>query len=208
MGPKKSLTAVWAGIIAPMLYVPIFVIAGLLRLGYDSRTMYISALALGPHGWVQILNSALFGLLLLVFARGISAATLSRTGHALLTIIGFGFIILGFFVTDPAAGQRTIHGSIHQIIARIVLFLAPVSCFAFLPRFRQQKKWRRLVWTTRAAGTMVAIAVATLAIATMTVAGRSAFTPWVGLLQRAVVVPWMAWVLIFALSLRHTGTDP
>jgi hypothetical protein len=46
----------WAGIVAPVLFVSIFVIEGRLRARYDSRAMYISALSLRPRGRVQILN--------------------------------------------------------------------------------------------------------------------------------------------------------
>ena len=78
MSPLKG--AIWAGIAGPVLFVSIFVIEGRLRAGYDSRSMYISALSLGPRGWIQMLNFVIFGLLLLAFARGIAArAVTSRS---------------------------------------------------------------------------------------------------------------------------------
>jgi hypothetical protein len=168
--------------------------------------MYISALSLGPRGWVQILNFVVFGLLLFAFARGIEAGERSRVGPALLAIVAFGNLVIGLFVMDPVSTPRnmtTIHGLVHHVMSRVVLFLMPVSCFAFVRRFRQDPEGQFLAWSTLAAGTIVAIAVAILAIATMVSSAQNTFAPWVGLLQRAAVVPYMAWVFIFALALRE-----
>ncbi len=65
----------WAGMIGPVHIVSIFIIEGRLRVGYNSLAMYVSALSLGPSGWVQILNFVIFGLLLLAFARGVGAGS-------------------------------------------------------------------------------------------------------------------------------------
>ncbi len=199
--------AMWAGVVAPVLFVSTFVIEGRLRVGYDSCAMYISALSLGPRGWVQILNFVVFGLLLLTFARGVATGTPSRVGPALLKIIALGNLLLGPFVMYPVGASRdltSIHGTVHHFVARIVLVLMPVSCFAFVPRFHQEPKWQSLEWCTLAAGTTVAIAVAILAIATMVASAQNTFAPWLGLIQRVAVVPYMAWLFIFALTMRRT----
>jgi len=200
MSSLKGAGAIWAGMAAPVLFVCTFMIEGCLRAGYDSRTMYISALALGPRGWVQILNFVVFGLLLMVFARGIAAGASHRIGPALLAAIGFGCLLVGPFVMDAAGTPRnmaTTHGWVHHIASRIVLLLMPVSCFALV---RSRAKWRSVAWCTIAAGTTVAIAVALLAIATMVPSAQSTFAPWSGLLERTTVVLWMAWLFLFALA--------
>jgi hypothetical membrane protein len=210
MSPQKGVgdgraRAMWAGIVAPVLFVSIFVIEGRLRAGYDSRAMYISALSLGPRGWVQILNFVVFGLLLLAFARGVAAGA-ARVGPALLTIIAFGNLLLGPFVMDPvgtATNLMSIHGTVHHILARVVLLLMPVSCFVFVRRFRREPKWRSIGWCTLAAGTTIAIAVAVLAIATTVVSAQNALAPSLGLIQRVAVVPYMVWLFIFALTFRR-----
>jgi uncharacterized protein YndB with AHSA1/START domain len=192
--------------IGPVLFVSIFVIEGRLRVGYDSRAMYVSALSLGPRGWVQILNFVVFGLLLLAFARGVAAGAPSRVGPALLTIIAFGYLLSGPFVMDPVGTSRSlmsIHGTVHGILGGIVFLLMPVSCFVFVHRFRRDPKWRSLQWCTLAAGTTIAIAVAILTIATKVVSAQNAFDPWLGLIQRAAIVPYMVWLFIFALTLRR-----
>jgi len=210
--PLKVVSApnggrMWAGIVGPVLFTSTFVIAGSLRAGYDSRAMFISALSLGPHGWVQILNFVVFGLLLLTFARRVAVATSSRVGPALLTIIAFGNIVVGLFVMDPVGTPRNLasfQGTVHHFVSRLVLFLMPVSCFALVSPFHQEPKWRSLEGYTLAAGTTIIVAVATLAVATMVPSAQDAFTPWLGLIQRAAVVPYMAWLFIVALILRRT----
>jgi hypothetical protein len=200
--PRGLGDGMWAGMTGPALFVSIFVIEGRLRAGYDSRAMYISALSLGPRGWIQILNFVIFGVLLLAFARGLAAGTLSRVGPALLAVIAIGNLLLGLLVMDAAGNQMSFHGKVHRILARMVLFLMPVSCFVFVHRFRQEPKWGFLEWCTLAAGTTTAIAVAILAVATTVVSAKNAFAPLLGLFQRAAVVPYMGWLFIFALTFR------
>jgi hypothetical protein len=202
--------AMWAGIIGPVLFVSIFIIEGRLRVGYNSLAMYISALSLGPRGWVQILNFVVFGFLLLAFARGIAArppgvGAPSRAGPVLLTIIAFGYLVSGPFVMDPVGTSRdraSIHGMVHGILGGIVFLLMPVSCFVFVRRYRRDPKRRSLQWCTVAAGTTSAVAVAILTIATKMLPAHNAFDPWLGAIQRAAIVPFMAWLFIFALTLR------
>jgi hypothetical protein len=193
-----------------VLFVSTFALEGRLRPGYDSLAMYVSGLSLGPRGWIQILNFVVFGLLLLAFARGVAAglrvagASLGA-GPALLTIIALGYLLSGPFVMDPDGTPRnlmSVHGTIHGILGGIVFLLMPVNCFVFARRFRNPE-WRCLHWCTIAAGTTIAIAVATLTIATKVVPSQSALTRWLGLIQRAAIVPFMAWLFILALTLRR-----
>ena len=53
----------WAGMLGPALFVAVFSIEGALRPGYNALSTYVSALSLGPRGWIQIANFYLFGLL-------------------------------------------------------------------------------------------------------------------------------------------------
>jgi len=57
-----------------------FMIEGWLHPGYDPLKMYVSALSLGPRGWVQIVNFMVFGGLLIVFTRAVAAEF--RSGKA------------------------------------------------------------------------------------------------------------------------------
>ncbi len=84
---------VWAGMIGPAFFVTVFTVEGWLRPGYEPLKTYVSALSLGPRGWIQIANFILFGGLLFLFTRGVAAefpkGKASRSGLTLLTIIAF-----------------------------------------------------------------------------------------------------------------------
>lgn len=64
---KSDRMAELAGIFSPLLFVVIFTLLGLFRTDYHSLQMYISELALGQWGWIQIANFMLLGVLLLYF---------------------------------------------------------------------------------------------------------------------------------------------
>ncbi len=134
----------------------------------------------------------------------------ARVGPALLAIVALGNLIVGLFVMDPAGTPRnliTFHGRVHHIVSRIVLVLMPVSCFAFVGQFRLNPNRQFLQWFTIAAGITVVIGVALLAIGTMVVSERDTFAPWLGLLERIVIVAYLMWLFVFALKLR-SQTSP
>jgi Protein of unknown function (DUF998) len=91
----------------PSLFLLTFTLEGWLRPGYHARAMFVSELALGPRGWIQSINFIVFGVLFLVFTRGVSgrfhSGRASRAGPVLLTIIGVSFLVSGFFTMDPVA---------------------------------------------------------------------------------------------------------
>jgi hypothetical protein len=103
--------AAWAGMIAPVLFVAIFTIAGWLRAGYEPLKTYVSALSLGSYGWIQMANFVILGILLLLFSRGVAAefpsGRASRAGPILLAIMSILFILSGPFVMDPTGTPWT-----------------------------------------------------------------------------------------------------
>jgi hypothetical protein len=72
----------WAGIIAPALFVTVFMIEGWIRPGYEPLNTFVSALSLGPRGWIQIANFISFGALFLAFTRAVAAEFQSRKNTA------------------------------------------------------------------------------------------------------------------------------
>lgn len=200
--------AAWAGLIAPALFVAVFTIEGWLRTGYEPLRMFVSALSLGPRGWIQIANFILLGLLLLVFTWGIASefptGKASRGGPILLTIIAVLFIIAGILVMDPSgtpSNQVTVHGTIHGLAGGIIFILMPICCFVFLRRFRTEADWRSMRWWTLVLGIIIAAAVILLTISSKVSGTQSLFTDWLGLIQRFIIIPFMLWVFLVALRL-------
>ena len=94
-----------------------------------------SATALGPHGWIQILNFAVAGLLLLAFARSFRAELHGKTGRigaGLMTLLALGLVVSAFPTDDASAHghqPNTWHGWIHSIGFIVIVLsslLAPI----------------------------------------------------------------------------------
>jgi hypothetical protein len=206
---NQSQRTAWAGMLGSTLFIAIFMFEGWLRPGYNSLSMYVSALSLGQRGWIQILNFVVFGILMLMFTRSVAAefqsGKASRGGLILLTIIAICYLLSGPFVMDPAdtpRNQMSFHGTLHGIFGGIVFSLMPISCFVFLRRFREDPKWQFLQWWTLVLGTISAAAVILLTIATKLPDTQNIFTAWLGLIQRTAIVPFMIWLFVFALGLH------
>ena len=203
----KKLSA-WAGLIGSALFVAIFLVEGWLRPGYNLLSMYVSALALGPRGWIQILNFLVFGTLLFLFTRGIAVefpdGKASRGGLFLLTILSIGYFLSGPFVMDPMntpLDQASVHGTIHGILGGIVFLLMPISIFVYWRRFRIDPRWQSIQGWTLALGIICAAADILFTAMSKSSSLQIAFVNWFGLIQRSVIIPFMVWVFVFALAM-------
>jgi hypothetical membrane protein len=198
----------WAGAIGPSLFVLVFLIEGWLRPGYDPAADYVSALSLGARGWVQVTSFMIVGVCLLLFTAAVSREFLQgaalRGGPLLLTSIGVGLLLSGPFVMDPAGtppAAMSWHGLIHGVLGAIVFVLMPIVCFVYLKRFGRDARWRGLWPATLVLGTITAVADLVFTLATKVPALVTLTTPWAGILQRLVLIPFMAWVAVFASGL-------
>ena len=190
-----------AGMVAPVFFVTVFTAEGWLRPGYDQASMFVSELSIGPRGWVQVINFFVTGGLLLRFVRGAAAhfapGRASRAGPILLRIIGCSLIGSGLFVTDPSAlfAQSSIHGYIHGLFGAVVFSLAPASCFVYFTCFRQDPAWRSLAPWTLSAGTIVTVGIIFLKVSQLPGSDLSSLK---GLIQRGILIVFMAWVYVFS----------
>jgi hypothetical membrane protein len=199
----------WAGIIGPTIFVVVFTLEGWLRPGYDSRRMYVSALSLGPRGWIQIANFITVGMSFLLFSRGIAAqfpeGRASRSGPILLAVVGLSLLGSGPFVMDPMTTlfpQMNWHGQVHSILGAFVFSLGPASCFVCYRRFGADSSWQSLRWWTLAAGIVMTTAVVLLKVVTLPPpAPTEALDGWVGVIQRVAIVSLMSWVVSIGLAL-------
>ncbi len=187
--------AAWAAIGAPAGFFTVMTVLGLVRSGYDWVARYASELSIGHLGWIMIANFITFGVaelaLAAVLARTITQQVSGRVAAAAAAVTGAAFVVLGICVTDPArlvTGAHTVHGTIHELMAVVVFFLAtPAGALATARRFRGQRGYARYCIAT-------AVATPLLLIATF------ASGPLLGLTERITIAVIMAWLTSLAVQ--------
>jgi hypothetical protein len=151
------------------VFVATFLIAGAARPGYDAWQQAISALSLGPGGWVQRVNFIGLGVLLIVAAVGWKRALVPGVGWRvypwLKALTGVGLVGAGIFNQDPAAGYPlgavqtppTLHGDIHQICAFVSVTPLALGCFVLARRFAAEPRGRRWAAYAATSGTLILV---------------------------------------------------
>jgi len=198
--------AAFAGMIGPALFALIVVVLTVAQygfmvdLGWDpigaSDVPWPSGLALGPLGWLQVLNFILFGLALMVFAVGLHRGVAARVrgsviGPVLLMVAGVA-LVLSAFKTDPSlsGGPQTWHGLIHGLAFLLLVLSLLLSFLLSWWRLRRDPRWRGYDLYT--------IITAVLYVVLFF---RSA-SQWAFYLFLAVV---LAWVEVMAIRLRSVA---
>lgn len=191
----------------PAVFVLVFLAEGWVRPGYSPLSQYVSALSLGPRGSVQVINFLLCGsgVLLLGYAtwQRYGSHRAGRTGAVLLVVIGLGLFWSGPFVMDPAGtlfADQTGHGLVHGILGGIVFLLMPIVPFVLLGRLRP----RRTAWLlTLILGLVTAVADIVFTVVTKTPDLATATSPYAGLIQRLVLIPFMVWLVVLGITLSR-----
>ncbi len=127
-----------AGATGPVLFVLTYLVNGAVQPDYDSSHDTISTLSLGRHGWIQIANFVVYGVLTLCFAEALRRSAAIRTsGYVSLLVAGAGLVLIGVAPTDPALGfpagesdAVTAIGTVHSMGALVVFLAFPVAAFA------------------------------------------------------------------------------
>lgn len=114
---KALLTA---GIAAGPVYLGTALAQALTRPGFDPARNDVSLLAIGPHGWIQVANFVVTGLLVLACAKGLRSR--------LIAIFGAGLIAAGVFTADPAGAAISWHGALHIVAAGIGFLAFTAAC--------------------------------------------------------------------------------
>src|SRR6516164_4035451 len=136
-----------AGTAGGLVFTGVYLAEGATRAGYAALAQPVSALSLGPGGWVQQLNFIVFGVLAGLSAAGWRAALAPGRGAVafpvLRAVAGVGLVMDGLFAQDPSGG--------YPPGARAA------GCFVLAARFAAEPLWRR--WAVPAAAAGVAIIV-------------------------------------------------
>jgi hypothetical membrane protein len=201
-----------AGTVGPVLFLGVVLVEGAVRPDYRPLHDTISELSAGPRGWIQTANFVGFGILFLIFARGVKSslpdARAARAGAALLTVIGLGVLGCGLFPAEswPPSSMGPA-GLLHLICAMLLVFaLLPVVTAVLTRAFAADARWRSLAPVT---------ALTSLLTFTLLAGGLALMSPpgqpsrigneYAGLLQRVDVAVFLAWQVVVARRLSKVA---
>jgi len=207
----KARTLLFCGVVGPPLFIVTFLIEGATRPGYSWYRNYVSSLATGDGGWVQIANFLVWGTLAIAFAIGVMRVGLVAPG-VLLFLYGAGLLVAGVFVTDPslgyppgAAAEHTTHGMIHGLAGLGVFALNAVAAFVVARRdFRDSRSRAWAVYSLVTGLLIVVLFVASTAVSVADELGSLPNGP-TGLLQRISIIAGWTWIATFAYRLWRDG---
>jgi len=127
-------------VVGTVLFPIIYLIEGVTRPGFDAWQQTISALSLGPGGWIQQLNFALCGVSVLWLAyvwRKILAGGVCATWYPIIrSIEGLGLIAIAIFTQDP----------LHTAFLIVIVNAMCLGLFIISRRFWRNPDFRG--WTT------------------------------------------------------------
>jgi hypothetical protein len=198
------------GAIGAFLFTATYLLEGVTRAGYDAFQQPISALSLGPGGWVQQVNFVIYGVLLVLSAAGWYRLLMPVRGGIwfplLQGIAGLCLIGAGVFSMDPFPGYppgtapttSTLHGTLHSILAWVLILSLAIGCFAFAQHARLAK-WRGWFVYSLITGMLILIFWgAFVQGASGTVAGMG---PIAGLTERLSALSHDLWIFLLVVTL-------
>lgn len=185
----------WCGIVGAPAFVLVFVVDGATRPGYDWRRHAVSALALGPRGWLQTANFVGCGLLVVAAAAGVRLATDATALPVAVAVFGVALVFSGVFPMDamrayppgtPDAdpAEFTTRHRLHDQAGLVVFASMPIMAIAAALTLPST------AWTVYSVATAVATAALTMAFGAAWEADR----PLTGLAQRAAIVVGWSWL--------------
>lgn len=154
--PRRLLRWLTYGTLAPLLFTAVYLVEGATRPGYDGWQQAISALSLGPGGWLQQANFIFLGLNTLLAAvvwRRVLKGGMGATWYPIIRALeGLSLIGIGFLSTDPASGYppgtlppppfSTAHGVVHFALLFVIIFAMMAGLFIMARRFSGDPHWR------------------------------------------------------------------
>lgn len=201
--PLRLLLWLTCGTIGSLLFTTTYLIEGATRPDYDALQQAISALSLGPGGWVQQVNFVVFGLITIwtAFAwRAFLKGGMSAMWYPIIRgVQGAALIVDGFFSQDPAPGYPkgavlvppTTHGVIHMLFAFVSITAIAVGFFVLARRFAREPGWRGWATYCVLSGILTIVLIATFG------ALNGQHSEVAGLLERLATSVATVWGILF-----------
>ena len=196
------------GVVAGPFCIVFGLILALTRDGFDLTRHSLSLLSLGEGGWLQILNFALTGIMVIVAGWGLLRAPTDRsrgTGIAVI-IAGAALVLAGVFRPDPVAdfppaaeATATTGGILHLVMGAAQFIGLTVAALILAGTFARRGERGRAA-LSRILGVVVVVAF-------LAGAALSASPIGVGLLWLAVVAGF-AWLLVSCLWVYRIVPHP
>ncbi|WP_147915513.1 DUF998 domain-containing protein [Ruania zhangjianzhongii] len=197
----------WVGAAGALLFPVIFLLDGWTRPGYRPAYHPVSALALGPRGWIQTANFLLCGAA--IATAGIALVPALDSVLLALVIGGFGLSLMasGAFPMDPIRGyppgtpdgdprEFSLRHTLHDWAGMFVFALAPLA--ALIAAWAVPGTgWRIYSGLTAAVGTVAFLAFGQ---------AWERDHPRTGLVQRLAII--VSWVWLGLLFLRAADAVP
>lgn len=196
------------GVVAGPFYIVFGLILALTRGGFDLTRHSLSLLSLGEGGWLQILNFAPTGIMVIVAGWGLLRAPTDRSrGTGIVVIIaGAALVLAGVFRPDPVAdfppgaeATATTGGILHLVMGAAQFIGLTVAALILACTFARRGERGRAA-LSRILGVVVVVAF-------LAGAALSASPFGVGLLWLAVVAGF-AWLLVSCLWVYRIVPHP
>ncbi len=186
-----------SGVVGTALFVITFLVDGATRPGYQPTRHAVSALALGPRGWMQTANFVVCGLLIAGSAPGLYRGTGSVWLAGLVAVFGLALVASGVFPMDPMRGYPpgtpdttpSETTSAHQLHdwAGFVVFTSLPAAAVVAALVVDETFWVVLAVATAAALVLLLVWFST---------AWEADSPRAGLIQRLMIITGWTWLAL------------
>lgn len=205
MKPNRTLDRVLYAIagVGPLIFLAVASAEGLLRSDYDPMAEPISALAVGPRGWVQEVNFVLLAVAFLAFAivlrNAFRGGKASLAAPALFTVMTLGVVVAAAFPMDAPHVSPTDVGRLHDVGGFLVFPVLPIVVLLVARRFRHDPVFHPYFKYTLATGFFcLALVIFFLLFVGPPTAPPRLASEFRGLVQRILLVPFFTWMALVA----------
>ena len=204
--PIRPSTAplIIAGMVAPVWFIAMVIVQGILQPDYSHIAMPVSALAAWPAGWMQNANFFVTGTLMAAFTIGMNAVIqptrFGWIGIALLLLSCLGLWLAGLFPWTNVNGVPTEPPS-HVVGAVLSFFGSSTGLVVLSRRIAADPQWQDL--STYVLVTGIVMLMLFIVVGFFAVDEGTPFHRWAGLLQRVLAGVWFACVVVMARRALH-----